>query len=97
MQIKVNVKFFGVLRKSAGKEKVEVILKQPANIKNLIQELIEKFPKEFGENLIDAELKDPRPNALILINNREINVLNGLETSLKEGDEIIFIPVTHGG
>ena len=97
MQIKVNVKFFGILRKSAGKEKVEVILKQPANIKNLIQELIEKFPKEFEENLIDAELKDPRPNALILINNREINVLNGLETSLKEGDEIIFIPVTHGG
>ena len=97
MQIKVNVKFFGVLRKSAGKEEVEVILKQPANIKNLIQELIEKFPKEFEENLIDAELKDPRPNALILINNREINVLNGLETSLKEGDEIIFIPVTHGG
>jgi len=97
LQIKVNVKFFGVLRKSAGKEEVEVILKQPANIKNLIQELIEKFPKEFEENLIDAELKDPRPNALILINNREINVLNGLETSLKEGDEIIFIPVTHGG
>ena len=97
MQIKVNVKFFGILRKSAGKEEVEVILKQPANIKNLIQELIEKFPKEFEENLIDAELKDPRPNALILINNREINVLNGLETSLKEGDEIIFIPVTHGG
>jgi len=97
LQIKVNVKFFGILRKSAGKEEVEVILKQPANIKNLIQELIEKFPKEFEENLIDAELKDPRPNALILINNREINVLNGLETSLKEGDEIIFIPVTHGG
>lgn len=97
MQIEVNVKFFGVLRKSAGKEKTKVVLEKPANIKNLIQKLIEKLPKEFEESLLDAELKDPRPNALILINGKEINILNGLETILKEGDEITFIPVTHGG
>jgi molybdopterin converting factor small subunit len=47
--------------------------------------------------LIDPELEDPRPNTLILINGREISVLNGLETMLKDGDEIVFIPVLHAG
>jgi molybdopterin converting factor small subunit len=34
---------------------------------------------------------------LILVNGKEISVLKGLETVLKEGDEILLIPVIHGG
>jgi molybdopterin converting factor small subunit len=49
------------------------------------------------QTLIDPELEDPRPNTLILINGKEISVLNGLETMLKDEDEIIFIPVLHAG
>ncbi|MEM3789347.1 MAG: MoaD/ThiS family protein [Candidatus Bathyarchaeia archaeon] len=40
---------------------------------------------------------DPRPNTLIIVNDREISVLRGLETVLKDGDEVVFIPVSHGG
>jgi molybdopterin converting factor small subunit len=47
--------------------------------------------------LIDPELNDPRPNALILVNGKEISVLKGLETTVKEGDQIILIPISHGG
>jgi len=47
--------------------------------------------------LIDPELKDPKPNTLILVNGKEISVLNGLETTLKDEDEVIFIPVLHAG
>jgi molybdopterin converting factor small subunit len=34
---------------------------------------------------------------LILINGREISALNGLDTILQEGDEVVFVPVVHGG
>ncbi len=47
--------------------------------------------------LIDPELEDPRPNMLILVNGKEISVLNGLRTDIKNGDEIVLIPVVHGG
>ena len=47
--------------------------------------------------LVDPDLEDPRPNTLILVNGKEISVLNGLETMIKDGDEIIFIPVLHTG
>jgi molybdopterin converting factor small subunit len=47
--------------------------------------------------LIDPELGSPLSNAVILVNGKEIGLLNGLETKLKDKDEILFIPVIHGG
>jgi molybdopterin converting factor small subunit len=47
--------------------------------------------------LIDPELENPRPNTLILVNGKEISVLNGLDTMLEDGDEVVFVPVVHGG
>ncbi|MFX0092174.1 MAG: MoaD/ThiS family protein, partial [Candidatus Hodarchaeota archaeon] len=38
-----------------------------------------------------------RPNALILVNGKEISVLNGLETQVEDGDKIVLVPVSHGG
>jgi len=66
------------------------------SVKELICTLTRQKP-ELRRNLIDEELGDARPNALILVNGREISVMNGLNTSLKDGDEVILVPVAHGG
>jgi len=47
--------------------------------------------------LIDPELNDPLPNAVILVNGKEIGILKGLETEVRDRDEIVIIPVIHGG
>jgi molybdopterin synthase sulfur carrier subunit len=65
-------------------------------LKEAIKQIIEKFPK-IERALIDPELGDPKPNTLIIVNGKEISVLNGLETLLKDGDEVVFVPVSHGG
>jgi len=49
------------------------------------------------QSLIHQQPEDLRSNTLILVNGRELSVLNGLETNLKDGDEIVFVPVVHGG
>jgi molybdopterin converting factor small subunit len=46
---------------------------------------------------VDSKLDDPRPNALILVGGREINALQGLETEVKDAEEIVLIPMIHGG
>jgi molybdopterin converting factor small subunit len=33
----------------------------------------------------------------MLVNGKEIGVLKGLETKLKDGDELVLVPVVHGG
>ena len=97
MAIHVKVRLLGVFRGLSGRGQLLIELEKPAVVREVVQKLIESFPPEFNRVLIDPELNDPRPNALILVNGKEVGVLEGLETEVKEGDEIVLIPVSHGG
>ena len=97
MAINVKVKLLGIFRELYGKDQVVIGLKEPTAVRRVIQKLVEGFSDEFKRAIIDPELNDPRPNALILVNGREISALKGLETKAYDGDEIVIIPVTHGG
>ena len=94
----VKVKLTGILKGISGKEAVTLNFERPTTVKEVIFRLAEMFSMEFRRALIDSELNSPKPNALILLNGREISVLpRGLGSEVKNGDEIVIIPVTHGG
>jgi len=92
----ITVKFIVALRHASGVDEVTLNSKADLSIKELINEITKDTPA-LRRSLIDQQLEDPRPNALILVNGREISVLNGLETNLKDRDEIVLVPVVHGG
>jgi len=94
----VKVRLTGILRGIAKKEIVTLGFEKAATIRDVIFRLAEMFSSEFKSALIDSELNSPRPNALILLNGKEVSVLpKGLESKVKNEDEIVIIPVTHGG
>ncbi len=92
----MTIRFFGVFRSITSKNKVSIEFKDTIRLKEVIKEIVEEMPR-LKRTLVDPDLEDPRPNTLILVNGKEISVLNGLETMLKDGDEIVFIPVLHAG
>jgi molybdopterin synthase sulfur carrier subunit len=92
----ITVKFVGAFRGLSGRGKLIISHKDSIALKNIVEEMVEKLP-QLNRALVDPELQDPRPNTLILVNGREISVLNGLDTMLKNGDEVVFVPVIHGG
>jgi len=92
----ITVKFVGALRHFSGVGELTLDCKRYSSVGEVVNELVKEVP-DIKRNLIDQQLEDPRPNALILVNGREIGVLNGLETKLKDGDEVVLIPVVHGG
>ncbi|MGQ9623817.1 MAG: MoaD/ThiS family protein [Candidatus Bathycorpusculaceae bacterium] len=92
----VTVKFVGAFRGISGKERLTVKIRKEMLLRELVRKIVENQPK-LKRALIDPELEDPRPNALILVNGKEISVLNGLETVVRNGDEVVFVPVIHGG
>jgi len=96
LTVKVKVRLLGVFRGFSGKSQMSLRLEK-ATVRNVVQTLAKSLSKEARGLLVDVELNDPRPNALILLNGKEINVLNGLETEVKEGDEVTLIPISHGG
>ena len=94
--MEVTVKFIGSFRTISSRSKLTIESREIPNVKKAVEKIVEELPKLKGA-LIDADMQDPRPNTLILLNGKEISVLNGLETLLKNGDEIVFVPVSHGG
>jgi molybdopterin synthase sulfur carrier subunit len=92
----LTIKFIGALRKISGKTQLTIEYQQDMSVKELVTKLSQKMP-ELEKTFRDDSLNDSRSNAIILVNGREISVLNGLETNLSNGDEIVFVPVVHGG
>jgi molybdopterin converting factor small subunit len=93
----VEVGFVGVLRKLADKEKVALEFDNPVAVKDIVLKLASCFSPAFRQALIDPELNDPLPNVVILVNEQEIGVLQGLETRVGDGGRLTIIPVSHGG
>jgi molybdopterin converting factor small subunit len=95
-EITVTVTFVGSFRTISGKGKFIVEFRKTVRLREAVSKIVEDLPR-LKHALIDPELDDPRPNALILVNGKEISVLNGLETLLKDEDEMVFVPVLHVG
>ena len=91
----VTVRFVGSLRHFSGAGEVELGCGD-VSVAELVIKLVKEVPG-VERSLVDRQLDDPRPNALILVNGREIGVLDGLETRVRDGDEVVFVPVVHGG
>jgi molybdopterin converting factor small subunit len=96
MSCKIDVKLLGAFKKAYGSGEFSLRLNGKRKLADVVREIAE-VSVELGRVLIDPELGDPRPNAVILVNGREISVLDGLETEIGDGDEIVLIPVIHGG
>ena len=92
----LTIKFIGALRHISGKTEFTLSFQEGISIKKLVNKITQEFP-ELKHTFSDQELNDSRSNSLVLINGREISVLDGYETKLKDGDEIVFVPVVHGG
>lgn len=94
--VTVKVRLLGVFRGLSGESELKLKPKK-ATVRSAVEILAELLPQTAKSLLIDRYLNDPRPNALILLNGKEISVLQGLETAIKNGDELTIIPVAHGG
>ena len=91
MALDIEVRFLGVFRGLSGKTCVHVKMEEPTNVRKVIQKLVEAFSPEFKRVLIDSELEDPRPNALILVNGKEINSDFISEKIFIEENEVLVI------
>ncbi len=92
----LTVKFIGALRHLSGKKQLTIDFQDGVSIKDIVDNLSQEIP-QLKHTFCDQELNSARSNSLILINGREISVLEGYETKLCDGDEIVFVPVVHGG
>ena len=90
------VEFVGILQNETGRKKLQIIFDAPITVSTMIKRLKTSF--KLKENfLLEYETGRLRQNILTLVNGKEINVLEGLETKLKNDDVVTIIHISHGG
>ncbi len=87
MPFEVTVKYFAPFKSNAGLEEETIELEEGSRLKDLIRLVREQHGME--------ELTMSK--ALITINEKGASQLSGLETELRRGDRVCFMPFISGG
>jgi len=86
----------GSFRSAAGESALELELEKIMPMSQVVKSIVRIIPN-LSHALVDASVENPRTSMLVLVNGKEISVLNRFDTVIKDGDEIVFVPVVHGG
>jgi molybdopterin converting factor small subunit len=94
----VPVKLIGVLGSAAGDREIILPASNILTVQELISALLRRVDNKFFRDLlVDAGTEDPRPNVIILLNDQDCNIFDGLKTQIEPGTKVTIIPVAHGG
>ena len=96
--LKVTVDYLGSIKQTLGlKQAEQVQLEDYASLVDLLSMLAEKHGDAFKKSVYEPKDPDLKPYYILSVNGVMLNQLNGLETPLKDGDRLIFLPVVTGG
>ena len=91
----VRVRFFGDLSRYIDKRWMVVEVPQGSLLLDLIFNIANKVNSTVLDKLM--EKNEVRSGIRILVNGRNINYLNRLNTKLSDGDLITIMPIAGGG
>jgi len=91
--MRVSIKAFATFRNVLGKERL-VEIAEGEDITDLLNALCNSFGGLQDLLFDDSGLKD---DVNILVNGRNIQALNGVQTKLADGDELALFPAAIGG
>ena len=86
----VEVLFFGKLRELAVRKQA-MSMREGAQLSDLIERLGAEYGVDFRQEV------DHIGGLRILINGREYDLLDGMNTQLKDGDMVVFLSLIAGG
>jgi sulfur-carrier protein len=65
-----------------------------ATVAEVIDDLVERYPPLAGQLLQDGELA---PFVNVYVGGEDVRTQDGLETEVREGDQLILLPAIAGG
>ena len=94
-QLRVFFKSFGPIRRVAGASVIELDVSESSTIQDVIQKAIELLGKQLSHLIMtDGKVSG---NLILLLNGRDTQRLDGLNTIVSENDEITILPHVQGG
>ena len=93
-----KIKLIGVLATAAGSRQIPVDSETELSLNDVISRLLKQVDnRQFKDLLIDSATNNPLPNVIMLLNEQDCNLFQGLRTRLDPETVVTIIPVAHGG
>jgi len=93
-----SIKLIGVLATAAGTRQVSINSEIGLSLTDVISSLLARVDKrQFRELLIDSATNNPLPHVIMLLDEQDCNLFEGLRTMLDSETVVTIIPVAHGG
>jgi sulfur-carrier protein len=95
--MKITIHTILGLKQVLGQRQTEFELPQESTIADLFTQMKKRWGEKLSPHLLDPESGTVLPHMRIMVNGQAIQFLKGMETPLKEGDEVIILPLISGG
>jgi MoaD family protein len=94
----VTVEYLGYIKQALGvRQEENITLKDGALVRDLLSVLAERHGEPFKKDVYDPTSVELKPHHILSVNGVLLNQLNGVETTLKDGDRVVLLPVVTGG
>ena len=96
--VKLTIEYLGYIKQSIDVQQGEQIaLNDGSLVRDLLMVLAEKHGTSFQKTVYEPNSVEMKPHYILSINGLLLNQLNGIDTELKDGDHVVFMPVVSGG
>lgn len=95
--MRVKVQSILELARILGGRELEVSLPERARVADLLSLMRKWWGEDLAARLFEGGSVRPAPGIRILVNGQAVQFLEGLETVLTEGDEVLLLPMAAGG
>jgi len=97
LEVKVRVQYLGFIKNLIRRSEEEFELGEGASLSELLNKIAGIYGKPFKKEVYEPGLKDMKMGFVATVNGILMGQLNGVDTQLNNGDNIILMSLMSGG
>ena len=95
MQVKVH--YISLAKSYTNKSQEEIALPDKATLAQLLDKIATTYGKPFSVEVYDPLAKEVKPTFVAMVNGLHMDQIGGINTILKDGDNVILMTLMTGG
>jgi molybdopterin converting factor small subunit len=95
--MKVKVHYLSLVKSFTKTSLDEFALKETSSLLDLLCGVAEKYGKPFTNEVYDPAQKEMKPTFVTMVNGVLMDQLQGINTPLRDGDNVIIMSLMTGG
>jgi len=95
--VKVKVQYLGFIKNLIKRSEDEFELEEGVSLSELLNKIAGIYGKPFKKEVYEPSLKDMKMGFVVTVNGILMGQLNGVDTQLNNGDNVILMSLMSGG